>query len=314
MMNRTLLAWIMGLGLAAAVSPLALSQEKKTGVLDYDISVRAISLAVTVQERGGKYINDLKQSDFTIFENGVKQAITYFQHDFDAPLSLTILLDVSGSMAIQDKLAESKAALRDFLTSLIGSKDEVSLLIFADGEVEVAAQFTSDRSRVLAVLDKTKAFGKTALNDAVAVSPEFASKGRNEKRTLLLLTDGIENDSWISANQALEVARRVDVPIYTVGYNIPLGEQYLEKYRRGQAVTSAGIIQTLDRFSQATGGRAFFVNRPEELRAALFEIKQELSHQYIIGYTSYISSNGEYRGIRVAASKKRYRVRARQGY
>jgi Ca-activated chloride channel family protein len=314
MHKRKLRALLLSLGLATVVGSLALSQEKKAGVLDYDISVRAISLAVTVQERGGKYINDLTRSDFTIFENGVKQAITYFKHDFDAPLSLTILLDVSGSMAIQDKLAESKAALRDFLTGLIGPKDEVSLLIFADGEVEVAAQFTSDRSSILAVLDKTEPFGKTALNDAVAVSPEFASKGRNEKRALLLLTDGIENDSRISATQALEVARRVDVPIYTVGYNIPLGEQYLEKYRRASTLTSAGIIETLDRFSQATGGRAFFVNRPEELRAALFEIKQELSHQYIIGYTSYISSSGEYRGIRVATSKKRCRVRARQGY
>jgi Ca-activated chloride channel family protein len=314
MIKPRLRAWLLGLCLATVVGLPAVSQEKKTGVLDYDISVRAISLAVTVQERGGKYVNNLTQSDFAIFENGARQTITYFKHDFNAPLSLTILLDVSGSMAIQDKLAESKAALRDFLTSLIGPQDEVSLLIFADGEVEVAARFTSDRSRILAVLDKTEAYGKTALNDAVAVSPEFASKGRSEKRALLLLTDGIENDSRISAAQALEIARRVDVPIYTVGYNIPLGDQYLEKYRKASMLTSAGIIETLDRFSQATGGRAFFVNRPTELREALFEIKQELSHQYIIGYTSYSSATGEYRKIRVAASKNKYRVRARQGY
>jgi len=314
MTDRRIRALLLGLCLAAAVSATASSQETKKKALDYDISVRAITLAVTVQGRGGGFVNDLTQSDFTIYENGVRQRMTYFQHDFDAPLSLTILLDVSGSMAVQDKLAECQAGLRDFLTSFIGPKDEVSLLVFADGEVEVAAPFSNDRSRILAELDKARAYGKTALNDAVAVSPEYAGKGKNEKRALLLLTDGIENDSRSSSDKALEIARRVDVPIYTIGYKIPLGEQLLEKYRKTKDLTSAGIIATLDRFSQATGGRAFFVTQPRDLRASLFEIKQELSHQYIIGYTSYVSADGEYRRIQVVASKKRFRVRARLGY
>jgi Ca-activated chloride channel homolog len=314
MTNLRIRLLFLNLGLAAAVALPVLSQEKKARQLDYDISVRAITLAVTVQEKGGKYINDLTQADFTVTENGAKQAITYFSHNSDAPLSLTILLDVSGSMAINDKLTESKAALRDFLTSSTGTKDEISLLIFADGEVEVASGFTNDRSGILAILDRTEAFGKTALNDAVAVSPEFASKGKNEKRALLLVTDGIENDSQSSPEQALEIARRVDVPIYTIGYDIPLGEQLLAKYKRNSAATSAGMIATLDRFSQATGGRAFFVDAPEELRAALFEIKKELSHQYIIGYTSYVSADDEYRRIQLTAKKKKYKVRARQGY
>ncbi len=308
------LGFLLGLALASSLAGPVLSQEKKSTALDHDISVRAITLAVTVQEKGGKFVTGLAQEDFTIAENGVQRTITYFNHDSEAPLSLTILLDVSGSMAIEDKLAESKAALRDFLTGSVMPKDEVSLLIFADGQVEVAMPFTGDRSRVLAVLDRTEAYGKTALNDAVAVSPEFASRGKNEKRALLLITDGIENDSQASPEQALEIARRVDVPIYTIGYSIPLGEQLLAKYKRSSDVTPAGIIATLDRFSQATGGRAFFINAPQELREALFEIRKELGHQYIIGYTSYVSADGQYRQIQVTAGKKKYRVRARQGY
>lgn len=305
---------VLGLGLAVCAALAAFSQEKKDKPLDYDISVRAITLAVTVQEKGGKYIDNLGQQDFTITENGVPQKISYFNHSLDAPVCLTILLDVSGSMAIDNKLAESQAALRDFLTALMGPKDEVSLLIFADGDVEVAARFTNDRSLILAELDKAYAFGKTALYDAVAVSPEFASRGKNEKRALILITDGIENDSRLSSEKALEIARRVDVPIYTIGYSIPLGEQLLAQYKRKSDVTSAGIIATLDRFSQATGGRAFFINTPRELRGALFEIEKELSRQYIIGYTSYVTGDGEYRRIQVVAKKKKYIVRARQGY
>jgi VWFA-related protein len=288
-------------------------QEKKPG-LEYQVSVSAISIAVTVQGKDGRYINDLTQEDFTVTENEVKQTISYFQHDFEAPLSLTVLLDVSGSMGLQDKLKESKDALRYFLTALLRPQDEASLLIFADGEVEVAAPFSTDKSVFLAELDRTEAYGQTALNDAVGVSPEFANRGRNEKRAILLITDGIENDSQASVDQAVEIARRVDVPIFTVGYKIPLSEEFLRKYKRTSALTSAGIVSRLERFSQATGGRLQIAAEPRELAAALREIKRELGHQYIIGYTSYKSPKNEYRKIRVVTSDKKHKVRTREGY
>jgi Ca-activated chloride channel family protein len=307
--------------LAAAINGAALfsfdqkkNQEKNKEGLDYQISVSAISIAVTVQDKGGSYIDNLTEGDFTIYENNVKQAITYFKHDFTTPLSLTVLLDVSGSMAIQDKLKESKEALNDLLTNLLGPNDEASLLIFADGEVEVAADFSTDKKKFLIELEKAEAYGQTALYDAVAVSPEFANKGKKEKRGLLLITDGIENDSQCTPEQAVEIARRVDVPIYTIGYKIPLNEQYLRKYKSRSDMSSAGIMATLKRFSQATGGKAFFINEPHELKAALREISRELSHQYILGYTSYKTPKNEYRRIRVATGNKNHRVRTREGY
>ncbi len=292
---------------------LSLAQEKRKAGLDYQISVSAISIAVTVQDKSGSYVDDLTAKDFTIYENDTKQALTYFKHDFATPLSLTVLLDVSGSMAIQDKLKESKEALTHLLTYLLGPEDEVSLLIFADGEVEVAAGFSTDKRKFLEELERTEAYGQTALYDAIAVSPEFANRGSKEKRALLLITDGIENDSLSTPSQAVEIARRVDVPIYTIGYKVPLSEQ-LRTYKSRPDTSSAGIIATLERFSLATGGKAVFLNEPQELKAALREIKRELSHQYILGYTSYKSPINEYRKIRVVTSNKKHRVRTRQGY
>lgn len=303
--------------LAAATSGsvlLSFAQEKNKEGLDYQISVSAISIAVTVQDKRGSYIDDLTAGDFTIYENNVKQSLTYFKHDFAAPLSLTVLLDVSGSMAIQDKLEESKEALAYLLTSLLGPEDEASLLIFADGEVEVAAGFSVDKKKLLIELERTEAYGQTALYDAVAVSPEFANKGKKEKRGLLLVTDGIENDSLCTPAQAVEIARRVDVPIYTIGYKIPLGEQYLRKYKSRADMSSSGITATLERFSRATGGKAFFLNEPHELTAAFREIKRELSHQYILGYTSYKNPKNEYRRIKVVTRDKKHKVRTREGY
>lgn len=295
-------------------SLLSFSQETKNKRLVHEIAVNAISIAVTVQDKKGRYINDLKEEDFNIYENNEKKDITYFSHNFEAPLSLTVLLDVSGSMALQDKLKESKEALNYLITYLLELHDEVSLLIFADGEVEVAVSFSNNKNDFLSVLEKTEAYGQTALNDAVAVSPEFANKGNNEKRALLLITDGIENDSQYSHDQAVEIARRVDIPIYTIAYKIPLSEQYLRKYKHSPALTFSSIVYSLERFSKATGGKAFFINQANELKTALRKIKIELSHQYILGYTSYRNLKNEYRKIKVITSNKKYKVRTREGY
>lgn len=290
------------------------SQETKNKKTSHNVSVSAISIAVTVQDKKGRYINDLTKEDFSIYENNEKRDLTYFSHDFEAPLSLTILLDVSGSMAIQDKLKESKESLKYLVTFLLGLDDEFSLLIFADGEVEVGMNFSNNKNYFLAVLEKTEAYGQTALYDAVTVTPEFANKGNNEKRAILLITDGIENDSQYSHYQAVEIARRVDIPIFTIGYKIPLSDQYLRKYKHPPSLTSFGIVYSLERFSRATGGKAFFINQAEELKTALREIKKELSHQYILGYTSYGNQENEYREIKVITSKKKYKVRTREGY
>lgn len=292
----------------------AFSQEPQKKSIGHDIDVIAVSIAVTVEDRRGRAVNDLTQEDFTVLENGEKKKITYFSRDFEAPLSLTVLLDVSGSMVLQDKLKECKQVLTFLAQSLMGPRDEISLLIFADGEVEVAVDFSRSREDFLSVLEKTEAYGQTALNDAVAVSPEYANKGINEKRALLLITDGIENDSQYSYEQAVEIAGRVDVPIYTIGYKIPLSEQVLNKYKRTPALTPSGIMGSLENFSEATGGRAFFLNQPEELRPVLIRVKQELSYQYILGYTSHSDPGGGFRKIDVMTSKRRFRVRTREGY
>jgi VWFA-related protein len=294
--------------------PICLAQEKKKQGVSYDVAVTAISIAVSVQNRRGRHITDLTKEDFFVYENDKQKAITYFSHDFEAPLSLTVLLDVSGSMALQDKLKESKGALEYLMKDLLLDRDEVSLLIFADGDVEVASNFSKDKTEFLSVMDRTEAYGQTALNDAVGVSPDFANKGNNEKRALILITDGIENDSEYSPEQAIEVARRVDIPIYTIGYKIPMNEQYLKKYKRSKGLTASGIAESLERFSEATGGKAFFVNQTLDLKNVLRLIKQELSHQYILGYTSHTAPDSEYRKIAVKTKKKSHRVRTREGY
>jgi Ca-activated chloride channel homolog len=307
----SLLACLAVSGLAAGVT---FAQEQVKDPAAHEYVVRAITLAVTVQTSRGRFVNDLQEKDFTIYEDNKKKPITYFSHDFGSPLSLTVLLDVSGSMGLDNKLADCKEVLKNLATKLLRPRDEIALLIFADGQVEVAAKHSSDKSEFLRVLDATEAYGQTALNDAVGVSPEYATRAKNEKRALLLMTDGIENDSQSTPEQALEIARRVDVPIYVIGYKIPLNEQMLQGQKRASNLSAAGIAATLDKFAAATGGKAWFLNEPTSLEKVVGEIKAEQSHQYMIGYTSYQDTSELYRWIRVTTPNYKHKVRTRQGY
>lgn len=300
---------ILGCPLEAQETPQKIPQQKAA----YNVTVNAITIAVTVQDKKGRYVNDLGEKDFIVYENGERKTINYFQHDQSAPLSLTVLLDVSGSMALENKFEECRLALHVLAEKILSPRDELALLVFADGQVEVAARHSLDRSAFLAALDGERAYGKTALHDAVAVSPRYAVRARNEKRALVLITDGIENDSQSSAEQALEIARRVDVPIYVIGYKIPRAEEILASHKRRSGLTAMGIVETLNLFAGATGGKAFFLDDLESLLAAFYEIKKEQSHQYIIGYTSYKEDDG-YRRIMVTTRGGNYRIRTRQGY
>ncbi len=317
--SRNSLIWPARLALILILffSFTAFAQEKTDQVRvekpAYKVTVNAVTLAVTVQDNRGRYINNLQEEDFIIYENGEKKTISYFQHDETAPLSLTVLLDVSGSMALDNKFEECRQALKILAEKVLSPRDEVALLVFADGQVEVAAGHSTDKTAFLAALDKEEAYGKTALNDAVAASPQYAIRAKNEKRALLLITDGLENDSQASAEEALDIARRVEVPIYVIGYKIPKADEILARHKKSASQTPAGIIQTLDLFAAATGGRAFFLDNMEELLASIYDIKREQSHQYIIGYTSY-REDDRYRRLLVLTRKGNYRIRTRQGY
>ena len=308
----SLLAW-GGLFLLLLPGSAQEKKEVKPPKVAYNVTVNAVTLSVTVQDRKGRYINNLEKADFVVYENNERKEITYFQHDERAPISFTVLLDVSGSMALENKFEEIRQALRLLAREILSPQDELALLVFADGEVEVAARHSLDRKGFLEALEKEKAYGKTALNDAVATSPQYAIRAKNEKRALILITDGIENDSVTTPEQALEIARRVEIPIYVIGYKIPKAEEILARHKRKSGLTLQSIVYTLDLFAEATGGKAFFLDNTEELLSAFYEIKKEQSHQYLIGYTSY-REDERYRKIRVETRQGNYRIRTRQGY
>jgi Ca-activated chloride channel family protein len=288
---------------AAMMQPPAFGQQQqKKEDFHVDVTVSGITIAVTVQDKGGRYINNLEAKDFIVYENNDRRTITYFKHDSQAPASLAVLLDVSGSMAVLSKLEEAKIGLRNLVNNVLKPKDEIALLIFADGQVEVAAPFSTDRTRFLEELNKVEAFGKTALNDAVAVSPEFANRGRNEKRALLLVTDGVENDSQLAPDKALEIAKRVDVPIFTIGYGIGALDFFVKGHLRELAA--------------ATGAEVFSAPKKKGSLDEVYQrIDKELRAQYLLTYRSPSTKGPEaFRMIRVEVKGEGLASRTIAGY
>lgn len=281
------------------------------GVIELDREEREkvtmVLLPTTVTDRRGRFVPGLGAEDFLVYEDQVPQRIEFVSSEALQPISLAFLLDVSGSMRFGGKLEQSKSAIR-IIVDRLWKRDQVALISFADDEVSWETEFTSDRQRFLLSLDAQYGYGQTALNDAVAATPALVDQSVPGRKAIVLITDGIENFSELSVSQAIELARRVNIPIYTIGF------LSAAKARRPEGEVD-GNQQVLERFSSETGGRGFAVREPLDLEQAVTKLESELRHQYLIGYyPSNTEADGRFRPIRLEVRNRRLEARTRSGY
>ncbi|HPQ41796.1 MAG TPA: VWA domain-containing protein, partial [bacterium] len=201
------------------------------------VSVSMVQVTATVRDRMGRTVHDLSQKDFEIYENGEKQQIVEFANARGMPKRILILLDVSGSMRIQNKIGVAKKGLRTLIGTL-HEDDEVGLVFFADGDIEIASNYTKDRDIILNALGEVHAYGKTALRNAVRAAPALARVDDPYQRCMLLVTDGIDNASEVTMTEALDAARKVDLPIYAMGFDPYAGREVRPYEERMQAIES----------------------------------------------------------------------------
>jgi len=269
--------------------------------------VRLVLLPSTVTDGKGRVVQGLDAEDFLILEDHVPQEIRYFNTETTQPISIAFLLDVSGSMRQVGKLEEAKQAIRVFVDAL-QPQDQFALICFADDQVAWITEFTGDRERFLKRLGVQEAYGQTALFDAVAATPGLVDAEIGGRKAIVLITDGNDNASRLNTFKAVQLARRVSVPIYTVGFASLVGS-VLPK-----GATQKSLL-VLKRFSAETGGALFSVRDPDELKEAVLQIQREMRYQYVLGYyPSRKLWDGTYRKVKVESNKKRLSVRARSGY
>jgi Ca-activated chloride channel family protein len=269
--------------------------------------VRLVLLPTSVTDRKGRIVRGLERKDFKLYEDHVPQEIRVFTTEAREPISIAFLLDVSGSMRQMDKLWHAKEAIRHFIDNLQPS-DQFALICFADDQVAWVTDFTRDRRRFLRRLQVQDGYGQTALHDAVAAAPGLVDAEIKGRKAIVLITDGVDNFSQLSLDQAVEVARRVHLPIFTIGF-LAVPESRLPK---GTIIANLEMLRTV---SRETGGRVFAVHDPDDLKEAVTALENELRFQYLIGYyPTRKRDDGQFHRIRVETHKRRHRVRARTGY
>jgi Ca-activated chloride channel homolog len=287
--------------------------------------VNLVDILFTVLNRRNKLVPDLEKADFKIFDDKAPQEIRYFSRQTDLPLRIGMLLDTSNS--IRDRLKFEQDASTNFLFSVLRhNKDEAFVMTF-DDEPQVIQKFTGDAGALRDEIFKTRAGGGTAIYDAIysACLNELSHPPRPPgdqpdvvRRVMILISDGDDNLSTHTRTEAIEMAQRASVVIYTISTStqwIALSETDPSKAanRKNHLTSGDQILQDL---AEETGGRAFYPYHVDDLDQSFQDIGDELRNQYSIAYnpTNYVM-DGRYHKIRIETpDHKGYQVRARRGY
>lgn len=267
-----------------------------------------VLLPVLVLDKKGRFVEDLQKKDFKVWAEGVPVEVDTFERDVNAPVSFAFLIDTSGSMRLADKLKSAKRAIRHFVEARKPG-DDFALLAFAEEEVRLLADFSSDPARLLRELAGLEAGGKTALFDAVAATPSKMLAGKNGKRAIVLFTDGVDNASHLTVVQMAEILQQVSMPVYAIGMTGAAFERLTEQERRDLALDNLKVL------ASSSGGQMFLAQGEEDLRPIAAKINTEVRRQYLLGFSA--SGQGELRYRLVAVSVSRgasLTIRARRGY
>jgi VWFA-related protein len=265
--------------LAALPVPAPPQGDSPTGEtpgFEEEVSVGYVLVPVVVRSGTG-YIENLDKDDFRLLVDGHRVAIDSFERRADAPASIVFLQDLSGSMA-GPSLELSREAVSFFLGKA-AQGDEFSIASFASDSGRVDVPFTSDQTALRESVGSWKAYGTTALHDAVAWVPSISSEGHNPKRFAVLITDGVDNASRIPPEQARDIVQRAQLPVYVIG--LGSGSPY-EVTTEGQKIYRYADVLNL--LAVTTGGRYYSISKREDLQKALDAIYSDLRHQYVLGF------------------------------
>jgi Ca-activated chloride channel family protein len=287
--------------------------------------VNLVDVLFTVLNRRNKLVPDLQKEDFQIFDEKFPQEIRYFSKQTDLPLRIGMLVDTSNS--IRDRIKFEQDASINFLFSVLRrGRDEAFVMTF-DDEPQVVQAFTSDAGLLRDQIMQTRAGGGTAIYDAIyeACQSQLSHPPRPPgdqpdvvRRVMILISDGDDNLSTHTRGEAIEMAQRTSVVIYTISTStqwIQLSQTDPDKLASRKTHLTEGdkILQDL---ADQTGGRAFFPYHVDDLDQSFQDIGDELRNQYSIAYmpTNYVL-DGRYHRIRIEVPEhKGYQVRARRGY
>jgi Ca-activated chloride channel family protein len=269
-------------------------------------AVDIVSLNVTVTDGVNRYVTDLNEPDFQIFEDGVRQDVTFFSRR-EQPIALSLLLDSSASM--EDKLATLQAAAGNFVRRM--KPNDIAQVIDFDNRVDVRQVFTGSQPDLLAAIDRLASGGSTSLHNAIYIALKELRKVRAvteqdiRRQALVVFSDGEDTSSLVTFDEVQDLAKRSETSIYAIALR---GSDLQQKgFREAEYVMRTLALET--------GGRSFFPAKIEDLNSVYSQIADELASQYTIGYTSKNPRrDGAWRRIDVRVTRPNATARAKRGY
>jgi Ca-activated chloride channel homolog len=269
------------------------------------VGTNEVNVVFTVTDKHGKRVTDLKQSDFHIVDdNKPVTEIRSFHAEANLPLQVGLLIDASSS--VRDRFKFEQESAIEFLNQTVRKRYDEAFVVGFDATPEVTQDFTDDTEKLGRGVRALRPGGGTAMYDALyyACRDKLLKEGQKgpTRRAIILLSDGDDNQSHVTREEAIEMAQRAEAIIYTISTNV--------------SGTKGAGDKVLERIADATGGRAFFPFQIRDVTNAFGEIQEELRTQYAISYKpADFKSDGHYRTIEIVASdRKNFRVRSRRGY
>ena len=290
-------------------------QEPESGpVTTLQVKTRVVAISAVVKSKDGEPRGGMTKDDFVLKEDGKEEPIRYFSQGSELPLTLALMVDTSGSQ--RTFIGDETLASDVFFETMLGRKEDRAMLVQFDTHVQQLHGLTSSAGQLHLALEglssHASAMGGTLLNDAVfSVSKNVLSQEKGRK-AMVILSDGGDNGSRASVEQAIEQAQRADVQVYSVLYSAFDLVNGMRSGLPGQVDEGKAILRKL---SESTGGRVFTVSRGMGLREIFAEIGQDLRLQYELGYTppADLQANSYHR-LELKAKDKKLNVQARKGF
>lgn len=280
------------------IKPTPEQQEDANIVATNQPSIRVnktvVLINVTVTDPLNRFVTGLEKEHFRLLEDKVEQNITDFSSE-DAPLSVGLVFDTSGSMG--SKLQKSRQAAAQFFKTA-NPEDEFFLVQFND-RPEMVVSFTTNVEEIQNRLTFTQSKGRTALLDGIYLALNQMKKAKNPRKALLLISDGGDNSSRYTESEIKNLVREADVQIYAIG----IFEAVAGRGRTAEELNGPGLLQEI---AEQTGGRSFSIDNVNELPDVAAKIGIELRNQYVLGYTpSNLARDGKYRKVQVKLKQPR---------
>jgi Ca-activated chloride channel family protein len=295
MVNRTLRVWLVS---ALALTTVVSLAAQDAPIATFRSSISYVSITAVVRDRHGRSVRSLSRNDFQIRDAGQQRPVIDVRSEESAPASIALLVDGSGSMRVGGCDATAVRISKAVLDSLQDGRDEAALFTF-DRRLVTLHDFTKDMGAVRSSLRDVESWGTTSLFDAIGGTAGIVAQKSQNRRAVIVFTDGADNASAYTAEEIGAVASSIDVPVYVFA----LGT--------AQSPTST-VAPPLAELARLTGGEYFAASTDLAIKASINTLVDELRHQYVLAFEA--APGGGWRGVQVIARDPSFRVRTRRYY